>query len=127
MHIFFFPVTFKTNSYCLSRFSWLPVVEDQDESPHVYGYLCDLIQANHPLILGANNINLPHIVAIIAEAFASDVISAQNEEGKRMLGIVKQIESNASVFQACINALNEEQKHALEEAYRELTAPPATI
>ena len=34
------------------RFSWLPVVEDVDESPFVYGYLCDLIEANHQLILG---------------------------------------------------------------------------
>ena len=33
-------------------FSWLPVVEDVDESPFVYGYLCDLIEANHQLILG---------------------------------------------------------------------------
>jgi hypothetical protein len=28
------------------------VVEDVDESPFVYGYLCDLIEANHQLILG---------------------------------------------------------------------------
>lgn len=33
-------------------FNWLPVVEDADEAPHVYGYLCDLIEQNHPLILG---------------------------------------------------------------------------
>lgn len=33
-------------------FSWLPVVEDADEAPHVYGYLCDLIEQNNPLILG---------------------------------------------------------------------------
>lgn len=23
--------------------SWLPIVEDKEEAPHVYGYLCDLI------------------------------------------------------------------------------------
>ena len=39
-------------------FSWLPVVEDVDESPFVYGYLCDLIEANHQLILG-NTLNSP--------------------------------------------------------------------
>lgn len=33
-------------------FSWLPVVEDADEAPHVYGYLCDLIEQNNPIILG---------------------------------------------------------------------------
>lgn len=103
------------------RFSWLPVIEDADESPHVYGYLCDLIQSNHPLILGANNSNLPRIVSIIAEAFYRGVIGAQNVEGTRMLSIVKQIESNPDVFQACIGVLNDDQKHSLEEAYRELS------
>ena len=24
--------------------SWLPVVEDREEAPHVYSYLCDLIE-----------------------------------------------------------------------------------
>ena len=24
--------------------SWLPIVEDKDEAPHVYSYLCDLIE-----------------------------------------------------------------------------------
>ena len=24
--------------------SWLPIVEDKEEAPHVYGYLCDLIE-----------------------------------------------------------------------------------
>ena len=24
--------------------SWLPVTEDHEEAPHVYGYLCDLIE-----------------------------------------------------------------------------------
>jgi len=24
--------------------SWLPVVEDKEEAPHVYNYLCDLIE-----------------------------------------------------------------------------------
>lgn len=110
------------------RFSWLPVVEDQDEAPHVYGYFCDLIHGNHPVILGANNTNLPLIVSVIAEAFATEVITAKHDEGKRMLGIVKQVESNPEVFQACVAMLNDEQKHALEEAYRELVTPtPATV
>ena len=24
--------------------SWLPIIEDKEEAPHVYGYLCDLIE-----------------------------------------------------------------------------------
>lgn len=94
----------------------------------MYGYFCDLIQGNHPIILGVNNTNLPRIVSVIAEAFATEVITAKHDEGTRMLGIVKQVESNPEVFQACVAVLNDEQKHALEEAYRELATPtPATV
>lgn len=47
--------------------SWLPVWEDTDEAPHVYGYLCDLIDNNHPLVLGPNNANLPRLMVIFSE------------------------------------------------------------
>ncbi|XP_037940844.1 importin-5 [Teleopsis dalmanni] len=105
-------------------FSWLPVVEDNDEAPHVYNYMCELIQANHPVILGANNCNLPRIVSIIAQAFATKVVEPLSDVGSRMLNIVKQVESNPEVFQACAAMLNAEQQHALQEAYRELATGP---
>lgn len=117
--IVFFFLFFKIHAH---RFNWLPVVEDEEEAVHVYGYLCDLIQANHPVILGANNTNLPRIVCIIAEAFYRDVIGPSHEVGRRMVEIVKQIEQNPDVFQACLGLLSVEQKQALEDAYRELAA-----
>lgn len=98
------------------------MTEDEEEAPHVYGYLCDLIQGNHPMILGENNSNLPRIVCIIAEAFSRDVIQPIHDVGRRMLEIVKQIETSPDVFQACLSTLSPEQKNALEEAYRELAA-----
>lgn len=104
-------------------FYWLPIVIDDDEAPHIYEYLCDLNQTNHPFILGNNNANLPRIVSVIAQAFASVMIKPTSTEGARMIGIVKQIGSNPEIFQACVNALIPEQKHGLEEAYRELTNP----
>ncbi|XP_036330351.1 importin-5 isoform X2 [Rhagoletis pomonella] len=109
-------------------FSWLPVTEDADEAPHIYGYMCDLIQANHPIILGNNNSNLPRIVSIIAQAFVTKVVAPLNDVGTRMLGIVKQVESNPDVFQACASILTPEQQYALQDAYRELAsgAVPAT-
>lgn len=103
-----------------NRFNWLPVVEDEEEADHVYGYLCELIQANHPAVLGANNSNLPRIVCIIAEAFYRDMVSVSQDVGRNLVQIVKQIEQNPEVFQACLGLLNEDQKHALEEAYQEL-------
>uniref|UniRef100_A0A182VXX6 Importin N-terminal domain-containing protein n=1 Tax=Anopheles minimus TaxID=112268 RepID=A0A182VXX6_9DIPT len=99
-------------------FTWLPVGEDEDEAVYVYGYLCDLIQANHPVILGENNVNLPRIVSIIASCFYREAVTVPHPEAERMLEIVKQIEGNPDLFQACINTLSAEQKAALEGAYR---------
>uniref|UniRef100_A0A1L8DXF0 Putative karyopherin importin beta 3 n=4 Tax=Nyssomyia neivai TaxID=330878 RepID=A0A1L8DXF0_9DIPT len=106
-------------------FSWLPVIEEEDEAPHVYGYLCDLIQANHPVILGANNAHLPRILSIISEVFVRDLIPVQHQDATRLLGIVKQLEQNPEVFQACLNVLTPEQKHALEQAFRDMTTTSA--
>jgi len=101
-------------------FSWLPVSEDSEEAAHIYGYLCDLIEGNHPVILGANNGNLPRIVSIIAESFCTKVVEAQSATGTRMLTIVKQVESNPEVMAACASTLSPEQQQALQDAYREL-------
>lgn len=96
------------------------MTEDLDEAVHIYGYLCDLIQANNPVILGPANSNLPRIVVIIAQAFAHRAVEAVSEVGQRMLGIVKQVETNPDVFQMCASQLSPELQVALQEAYREL-------
>ena len=118
------------------RFNSLPVTEDDDEAPHIYGYLCDLIQSNHPVILGSNNGNLPRIVALIGDAFFHgviqiitptndnidnmrlDYVQRNNEVAGRMLNIVKQVQSNPDVFTACIQFINDNQKVALDEAMK---------
>lgn len=66
--------------------------EDTDEAPHVYGYLCQLVEHNHPAILGPNNSNLPKLIAIIAEAFYQDAIQPEHAVAQRMLNIVRQIQ-----------------------------------
>ncbi|XP_015121637.1 importin-5 [Diachasma alloeum] len=96
--------------------SWLPVVEDEDEAPHVYGYLCDLIEANHPIVLGPTNANLPKLISFFAEALFRDAVPSDNPVIHRIIGIVRQIQGNESMFQACIAALNSEQQQALHEA-----------
>ncbi|KAH8294819.1 hypothetical protein KR018_003373 [Drosophila ironensis] len=103
-------------------FSWLPISEDADEAVHIYGYLCELIEANHPVILGSNNCNLPRIFSIIAEAFCTKVVEVKSPVGTRMLTIVKQVESNPDVMQACASSLTPEQQQALQDAYRELAS-----
>jgi len=103
-------------------FSWLPVWQDTDESPYVYNYLCDLVEANHPAVLGVNHANLPRIIAVIGEAFVRSAVEAGDATGVRLLNLVKQIQTNGELFQACLAQLSEQQREALHEA---LVTPPA--
>ncbi|CAB0016134.1 unnamed protein product, partial [Nesidiocoris tenuis] len=72
--------------------SWLPVWEDTDEAPHVYGYLCSLIESNNAIILGPSSSNIPRLIAIIAEAFHRDAIPTDHPVAQRMIGIIRQIQ-----------------------------------
>lgn len=98
--------------------------------------MCDLIQSNHPIVLGSNNSNLPRIISLIGDAFfhrviqiitptnenidnmRMDYVQRNNEVAGRMLNIVKQIQGNPDVFNACILYINDMQKSALEEAMK---------
>jgi len=97
--------------------TWLPVWDDEEESVHVYNYLCDLVEANNPQILGENNQNLPVIMRIIAEAFHKEAVD--NNISVRMANIVRQVQGNNELFQACLAVLNEEQQGALLKALQE--------
>lgn len=66
--------------------------EDTDEAPFVYGYLCNLIENHHPIVLGANNSNIPSLIRIIAEAFSKDAIDRSHAVAQRMILIVSQIQ-----------------------------------
>jgi len=70
----------------------LPVSEDTDEAPFVYGYLCGLIESHHPLVLGPNNSNIPSLIRIIAEAFLRDAIDRTHSVAQRMIMIVRGIQ-----------------------------------
>lgn len=94
-------------------FQWLPVVEDVDESPFVYGYMCDLIEGNHPIILGPQNANIPRIIEIFAEAFSVDALPPTHEVHGRMVNITRQVQGNAQVFDMCVARLTPSQKQAL--------------
>lgn len=131
-------------------FTWLPVIEDSDEAPHVYGYMCDLIEQNNQhvlgesclnrtscncfyelqyyalyfcFILGPNNSNIPRIINIIAEAFFREAIDPSKPEGYRMSNIVRQVQSNESFFQSVVQSLTPELQQALHVA---LHTPPST-
>jgi len=115
------PGTLKMDEILPVWFGWLPVVEDVDESPFVYGYLCDLIEANHPIILGPNNANIPRIIAIFAEAFSVDGVPRTNDVYKRMVVITKQVQQNQQVFEACVSGLTATQQQGLKTALEATT------
>jgi hypothetical protein len=93
--------------------SWLPVWEDDEEALHIYGYFCDLVEANHPVILGENNQNLPRIVSVVAEAFQHEALPTTSEVGARMLNIVRLVMSQEAIFQACVSQLTPAAQQAL--------------
>ena len=95
--------------------TWLPVWEDEDEAPHIYNYLCDLVEANHPVVLGPNHAYLPRVIAVIAEAFHREVLEPESEVYRRMLNIVRQVQGNQGVLEACVSQMTVEQQQALQQ------------
>ncbi|KAA3671582.1 importin-5, partial [Paragonimus westermani] len=124
---------------------WLPIWDDAVETEHVFGYLCDLLEANNATLLGPDNANLPTIVRAIAEAMStgglSDTPSSDSARPKsatasgdhrsqqngytageklsayqRCVFILRHIQSNSSLVEACVNQLNEEQRKAVSVA-----------
>lgn len=78
--------------------------------------MCDLIQGNHPIVLGPNNENIPTLIRIFAEAFFRDAVPTDNPVTIRILNIVRQIQTNEPLFQLCIAGLSTDQQQALHEA-----------
>lgn len=92
---------------------WLPVVEDHVEAPHVYGYLCDLIEMNHPIVLGGQNQNIPSIINVISEALVCDVFETHPDVANRIRAIISQVKSNQGLWNETLVSLNEQQQAAL--------------
>jgi hypothetical protein len=101
-----------------SFIGWLPVSEDKEECPHIYGYLCDLIESNNPMVMGENGANVPHLVAILVEAFHLEALIEETEKmlvSPRMRAILQHVRANNAIFQACLSVLNDQQKMTLEK------------
>ncbi|KAL5476110.1 hypothetical protein EMCRGX_G026016 [Ephydatia muelleri] len=96
--------------------SWLPVTEDKEEAPHIYSYLCDLIESNNSAILGANNNNIPRILAIIGEVCAEEVLMGNEQVLMKLLSIARHVQASTEVWNACLQYLNEKQCSALLKA-----------
>ncbi|MFH4978712.1 hypothetical protein AB6A40_005421 [Gnathostoma spinigerum] len=108
------------NSVIPAFLSWLPVWDDTEESPYVYGYFADLIESNNPLVLGENNVNLPKILSIIVQAFQKGAFDEEDDKQNvrgRLINIVKMLHTNSGMFKAVVESahLDEAQLAVLEQ------------
>lgn len=94
--------------------SWFPVYDDSEETPFTYGYLCDCVEANNEIILGANHSNIPRIIQVIVDCFIRDGIDMENLVAKRMINICKHVQSNDQMMQGCLTMLAADQKECLQ-------------
>jgi importin-5 len=99
------------------RLSWLPVWEDVDEAPHIYGFLCDLMESNNQALLGHDNANVPRIIAVMADAFARDALDPTSEVTQRMVRLLRhiQMQADGKMFEACVSQLTADQQQALHQ------------
>ncbi|KAK6963036.1 Importin-5 [Biomphalaria glabrata] len=95
--------------------SWLPILTDEEEAVHVYTYFCDLLDKNHPAIMGENASNLPQVISIVAETLHRELVQEDTPLYMRLVNIVRQVQSNPDVFQVCVSQLTEQQRQALIE------------
>lgn len=67
-------------------------MEDCDEAPHVYGYLAELLEARHPLCVGAAGECLPRALAATAAALAAGALEASQPAAQRLLAITRDLQ-----------------------------------
>lgn len=96
-------------------FSWFPVYDDTEETPHIYGYLCDFVESNNEIILGVNHCNIPRIIQVIVDCILREGIDSENIVAKRMVNICKHVQTNQQMMQACVTILTPDQKECLQK------------
>lgn len=78
------------------RLTWLPVVEDTEEAPHVYSLLCELVASGHEAL--ATPDAPQRVIATIAEAFLQDAVPEDNPVFAQMVALVRQIQVINSIY-----------------------------
>ena len=95
--------------------SWLPIKEDQEEGPIVYGLLMDLIESENQFVLGENNINLPEIIRIIAEAIINKTV--RSTENPELMGRIERfltpLQSSPELWRAILSQLPDTHQQLL--------------
>ncbi|CAG8467575.1 10518_t:CDS:10 [Funneliformis mosseae] len=106
---------FDVNAVIPAWFASLPILYDEEEAAQTYTYLLDLLESQHPAILGNNNENIPRIISIFAEVLAAAILP--ETVSTRMVSAVKVILSSLSddVKASLWNSIDPENRKALQE------------
>jgi hypothetical protein len=94
--------SFDLNAVLGQWISALPIVKDEEEAAHTYGYLLDLLEAQHPVAVSLKG----HIVYVLTEALAAPEL-LQGESQKELAGRV------VSVLRALLSGMSEADRGAL--------------
>lgn len=70
--------------------TWLPVIEDTEEAPHVYSLLCELAASGHAAL--ATPDAPQRVITTLAEAFLHDAVPNDNPVFAQMVALVRQIQ-----------------------------------
>jgi hypothetical protein len=102
----------------LSRWlTWLPLCHDEDEVPHVYGYVCQLMSMNNAQVMAV----LPHVVHSFAVSLTVGVMRPEMDICVQALNLVKEMSSNAEIFSQCLQLMTDEEKTILEKSISEIS------
>ncbi|CAG8478858.1 3893_t:CDS:10 [Diversispora eburnea] len=106
---------FDINSVLPAWFSSLPILYDEEEASLTYTYLLDLLESQHPGILGNNNENVPRIITIFTEVLAAEILSEYVTS--RMVNALKAILGNIpdDIKAALWNSIDPDKRKILQE------------
>ncbi|CAG8626806.1 8999_t:CDS:10, partial [Acaulospora morrowiae] len=106
---------FDVNSVLPAWFSTLPILNDEEEASLTYTYLLDLLESQHPAVLGNNNENLPRIITIFVEVLALGILP--EFVASRMATAMKAILSGLpdEIKASLWNQIDPEKRKALQD------------
>ena len=71
--------------------SWLPIVNDKEESIGVYNFLCSLIESSNAAALGNSNSNIPRLLSLLSTVVGTDLVDQTLNE--RCFNLIRSIMS----------------------------------
>ncbi|KAG0283826.1 hypothetical protein BGZ96_011804 [Linnemannia gamsii] len=108
---------FDINTVLPSWVQTLPILHDEEEAPMTYSYMLDLLESQHPAVLGLNNVNVPHLVTVMVEALVAGVVPEPVQS--RMVYILKAALStlDTAITTTLWNSIAPEKRKTLQDLH----------